>query len=363
MAIYKRGRVYWYQFVFNNQRIQCSTKQGNPRVARQIEAAHKTRLAKGEVGIESPKKVPTLREFGQRFKAEIKVYCAGRPRTIAFWDQKLTRLLAFRPLASASLNKIDKALIARYVQTRHGVVAVATINRELATLRRILYLAHDWNELGAVPRIKMLKGERSRDFVLSHQQENVYLNAAPQPLRDVAILLLETGLRLGEGLGLRWTDIELDAANGKKLGYLFVREGKSKNARRHVSLTPRAQQMLVNRSLQSNSEYVFASPGGKPYLVTSLDHLHKKLRDDLQLPKDCVLHSLRHTFLTRFGEAGADAFTIKKVAGHSSVTISERYIHPTPEGQERAFERFANLNQEEVEKAKDSESLQFPLQR
>jgi len=46
----------------------------------------------------------------------------------------------------------------------------------------------------------------------------------------------------------------------------------------------------------------------------------------LQLPNDCVIHSLRHTFLTRFGEAGADAFTIKKVAGHSSVTISERYI-------------------------------------
>jgi integrase len=103
--------------------------------------------------------------------------------------------------------------------------------------------------------------------------------------------------------------------------------------------------MLVNRSLESKSEYVFANRQGAPYQVTSLDHLHKKLRDDLRLPKDCVIHSLRHTFLTRFGEAGADAFTIKKVAGHSSVTISERYIHPTPEGQERAFERFANLNQ------------------
>ena len=245
---------------------------------------------------------------------------------------------------------------------RHGDVAVATINRELATLRRILYLAHDWNEIAAVPRIRMLNGERSRDFVLSHKQEKVYLAAAPQPLRDVAGLLLETGLRLGEALALKWTDIELDAANGKKLGYLFVREGKSKNARRHVSLTPRAQEMLVNRSLESKSEYVFANQRGEPYLVTSLDHLHKKLRDDLQLPKDCVIHSLRHTFLTRFGEAGADAFTIKKVAGHSSVTISERYINPTPEGQERAFERFANLNQTAVEKEEnDAKSLQIPL--
>ena len=76
-----------------------------------------------------------------------------------------------------------------------------------------------------------------------------------------------------------------------------------------------------------------------------------RVKCDLQAPKDCVIHSFRHTFLTRFSEAGADAFTIKKVAGHSSVTISERYIHPTPEGQERAFERFANLNQEAVERA------------
>ena len=363
MAIYKRGRVYWYQFVFNNERFQRSTKQGNPRVARQMEAAHRTTLAKGEFGIVDRQRVPTLRAFAPRFQAEIKVHCAGKPRTIAFWEQKLMRLLEFPVLALTPLDKIDKALIASYVRSRHGQVAIATINRELATLRRILYLAHDWNEISAVPRIRMLNGERNRDFVLSHKQEQVYLSMAPQPLKDVAILLLETGLRLGEALALKWGDIELDAANGKKLGYVFVREGKSKNARRHVSLTPRAQEMLVNRSLGSKSEYVFASSSDKPYLVTSLDHLHKRIRDELQLPQDCVIHSLRHTFLTRFGEAGADAFTIKKVAGHSSVTISERYIHPTPEGQERAFERFAHLNQTAAEKARnDRESLQFPLQ-
>ena len=52
----------------------------------------------------------------------------------------------------------------------------------------------------------------------------------------------------------------------------------------------------------------------RPHLVTSLDHLYKKLRDDLQLPNDCVIHSLPHTFLTRFGEAGADAFTMDRNA-------------------------------------------------
>lgn len=82
----------------------------------------------------------------------------------------------------------------------------------------------------------------------------------------MATLLPETGLRLGEALALKWTDIELDAVNGKKLGYLFVREGKSKNARRYVSLTSRAQEVLASRSLESKSECVFANVAGKPYL-------------------------------------------------------------------------------------------------
>jgi hypothetical protein len=63
MAIYKRGKIYWYGFVFNGQHIQESTKQGNPRVARQMEAAHRTSLAKGEVGIRERKAMPTLKEF------------------------------------------------------------------------------------------------------------------------------------------------------------------------------------------------------------------------------------------------------------------------------------------------------------
>jgi hypothetical protein len=56
--------------------------------------------------------------------------------------------------------------------------------------------------------------------------------------------------------------------------------------------------------------------------------------------------------LTRLGEAGADAFTIMKIAGHSSVTVSKRYVHPTPEGMERAFERLQELNATKAEEAK-----------
>ena len=61
--IYKRGKVYWYKFTWDGQSIRKSTRQGNDKVARQMESAHRTSLAKGEVGIREKKKVPTLGAF------------------------------------------------------------------------------------------------------------------------------------------------------------------------------------------------------------------------------------------------------------------------------------------------------------
>jgi hypothetical protein len=51
MAVYKRGKIWWYKFNWNGETIRESTKQGNMRVADQIEAARRTALAKSEVGI------------------------------------------------------------------------------------------------------------------------------------------------------------------------------------------------------------------------------------------------------------------------------------------------------------------------
>jgi integrase len=42
-----------------------------------------------------------------------------------------------------------------------------------------------------------------------------------------------------------------------------------------------------------------------------------------------VLYSLRHTFLTRLGQSGCDVWTLARIAGHSSITISSRYVHPS----------------------------------
>jgi integrase len=226
------------------------------------------------------------------------------------------------------------------------------VNRELATLRRLLWLAQEWKVLDRVPRIRLLRGERSREFVLSHGLEPQYLEAAPQPLRDIAMLMLETGVRPGEAVNLRWSDVYLLPAVHAELGYIAIRDGKSPNAKRNLSLTERAAEMLKQRKAATKSDWVF--PGDSPdaaILGISIDHQHDGVRDTLKLSKEFVVHSLRHTMLTRLGEAGADAFTIMKIAGHSSVTVSQRYVHPTPEGMERAFQRLQKLNAAKFEQA------------
>ena len=94
---------------------------------------------------------------------------------------------------------------------------------------------------------------------------------------------------------------------------------------------------------------IFQREGGIPLEETHLSHQHSRVRGILKLPKDFVLHSLRHTFRTRLGEAGADAFTIMRVMGRSSVTVSQREVHPSPETVELAFSRLEELNRKQIE--------------
>jgi integrase len=359
MAVYKRGDTYWYKFNWNGERIQKNAQTSNKEAARNIEAAHRLRLANGAAGIIERKDAPTLKEFAPRFEAEIETVCADRSETVSFYKEKLRRLLADSELASAKLDAIQKGTIDAYRQRRSRTrsrygrpLSPASVNRELATLRRLLRLAQAWEVIHRVPKIVLLRGERNREFVLSHAKEPEYLEACPQPLDDAAILILETGVRPGEAVHLRWPDVYLNPAVHAKFGYVAIRKGKSQNAKRNLSLTQRAAEMLKARKEAARDEWVF--PGkleDAPILGTYLDRLHDKVRESLKLPEDFVIHSLRHTMLTRLGEAGADASTIMKIAGHSSVTVSQRYVHPTPEGMERAFERLQELNAAKFEQA------------
>ena len=352
MAIYKRGDTYWYEFQFNGERIQQSAQTGNKDAARQIESAHRVRLAKGEAGIVEKPPVKTFKEFAPDFLKAIETLCKDKPRTIAFYNERMRRLLDFPELVKCRLDKIDEELIeklkhqrTRQISRLRKALSVASINRELATLRRMLRLAQEWKLIDRVPRIRLFRGEENRDFVLKYEHEEWYLHMAPDPLKDIAMVMLDTGMRPGEACAMEWSHVRLQPAAGSKFGYVHIPGGKSKNAKRNLSLTARLAAMLTaRRKSHQDDSFVFPAESGGAFLVSSLDHQHAEFCALVGVFPHFVIHSLRHTMLTRLGESGADALTIMKIAGHSSVTVSQRYVHPSPESLERAFERLDAMN-------------------
>ena len=111
----------------------------------------------------------------------------------------------------------------------------------------------------------------------------------------------------------------LHPAKDAKHGYVTVRARNAKNSRtRNIPLTDRAADDSKGADSRKVSGYVFHRPDGSQSYQTWLNQQHSAARESLKLPDDFVLHSLRHTFGTRLGEAGADTFTIMKLMGHSS---------------------------------------------
>src|SRR5690348_1554366 len=102
MMVYKQAKSknWWYKFNWNGEQIRESTKQTNKRVAEQMEAAHRTALAKGELGIRDKKPLITLKDFADNdFLPFIRSTFAAKPKTLAYYENGANRLLAFERLA------------------------------------------------------------------------------------------------------------------------------------------------------------------------------------------------------------------------------------------------------------------------
>jgi integrase len=328
--IYKRGKFHWYRFMWDGKLIRKSTRQGNGQVARNMESAHRTSLAKGEVGIRDKKIAPTLAEFAsKRFLPWVEISSSGSVKTWLYYRNGVRRLSEFTGMAGAKLDEIGGTQIAAYVAARQSAgLQVSSINRELQVLRRILAVALEWGAVERVSKVKLLSGERHRERVVNADEEARYLSAATEPLTSIASVLVDSGLRPEECFRLQWENVWFGSG---RYGALFVPFGKTQAARRTVPLTPRARAVLEARWVQAKQPaegWVWPAPTRSGHVESS--SLKKQHTKALRLSgaRAFVLYSLRHTFLTRLGESGCDAWTLARIAGHSSIGISSRYVHP-----------------------------------
>jgi integrase len=349
VSIFKRGGVYWFNFIFNSKHIQRSTKQGNPNVARQMEAAYRTALAKGEVGIVERKRIPEFKEAMAGFLKWSEVEHSARPAT--FRRYKVSSVALLRYFKSMVLDKItpeevDRFKIARLAQFKtvkgkekrritNKLIRPATVNRELACLRAMFNHVLKGNVLVKNPvsktAAKALHEDNEQTRVLNYEEQEKYLAKATPMLRDVATLMLETGMRPEEVYRTQPANVHLEES------YLLNPFGKTKAAKRRIGLTATAKRVLAGRMVEG-AAYLFPCETAPTRPVPKVNNAHDRaVRQSKVTP--FRLYDLRHTWATRAAMSGIDLVTLAAMLGHSKINMVMRYAHPTQEHQMRAMQR------------------------
>jgi integrase len=234
----------------------------------------------------------------------------------------------------------------------------------LRTLRRALNLAFEWGKLDKAVRVPLAKGERQRNRVLTDAEIKLYLDNCRQPWKDAATLILSTGMRPGEVYGLRWEFVLLNGSGG----LIRVSEGKSRAARRLLPMIPEVFGMLKARHEPQGfpaQAWVFPSGAkcghleegtaktqhssaiGAVNIETTKANLKREAAGEKPVPLPLAAfepYVMRHTALTRMAPL-CDAFTLARIAGHSSITITQRYCHPQADAVEAAFRKFGHTEE------------------
>ncbi len=127
-----------------------------------------------------------------------------------------------------------------------------------------------------------------------------------------------------------------------QMGSFEIARNKSKAARRMLPMVPEVLQALRRRhEEQGRPTEGWVFPADTESGHTEEDALKRSHTDALRDSKVSPFppYSMRHTALTNLGDLGCDVFTLAKIAGHSSIVITQRYVHPQADAIERAFQK------------------------
>jgi integrase len=238
--------------------------------------------------------------------------------------------------AGKPLDKITGADVEQYRQSYLGKkvdngskperdLARRSIDIELARLKRLFSLAVQWGlcEKNPAAKVALFRQDVKRIRYLSEEEERRLFAAAGPRLRRIIRFALNTGMRRGEILGLRWCNVDLKSAGA----FIPATEAKGKRDR-HVPLNQTALSVLneLPRPID-NTAFVFGNKAGKRD-----DNLERLWREAAQAAGlvDFHFHDLRHTYASRLVMAGVDLAVLRELLGHQDFSMTLRYAHLAP---------------------------------
>ena len=332
MAIYKRGTIWYIDQYCDGHRVRERIGPSK-RAAEQALAVQKAEILQGRFHLNGRKDAVGFKELTVQFLEHSKTTKLSWQRDCDF----VKHLRAF--FGDRRVNQITSELVEKYKgQRRNQILArekyvgrdprdvpMSTINRELSCLRRIFNLAVSWEkaERNQVKGVRFFREEMLTVKILTDDEIQVLLLCCNRITADVVRFALNTGMRRGEILNLKWDQVDLAD------GYITVTKTKS-GKQRKIPINETVRNVFECK--HRGSVYVFHR-NGKPAKSVRATFEQAVRRAAIG---HCRFHDLRHTFATRLVLRGVSLPVVKELLGHSTIVTTMRYAHPTPESKKNA---------------------------
>lgn len=291
-----------------------------------------------------------------------------KPRTLADYQDLLKRYIV-PEVGDTELQKLTPPMIqAMYHRRLEAGLSPSTIRLVHAVLRKGLQQALEWQLINRNPAdaVKKPRVERKQVSALTPEQAMKFLRAAREDrLYALYVLAVTTGMRIGELLGLRWSDIDMGARTltvsqtvGVMDNKLFFGTPKTKASRRTIDVPAVAMAALKKWKADQNQErlkvgdaeaweypdLVFTTTIGTPI---SPNNIRNRSFKPLLAAAGCPrirLHDLRHTAATLLLSQGVQARVVQDVLGHSDIRMTlGTYAHVLREQQREAAQKMDRL--------------------
>jgi len=263
------------------------------------------------------------------------------------WRDDKYRIVAhMKPFfGNFELQEVTSLLIEKYRAERLKTgVTKSTVNRETTIMKKMFNLAMDWNlaDKNPVLKVKLFsEKDTQKERLLTEEEEVKLLAESPDYLKPILIIALNTGMRRGEILNLKWSQVDL---NKRHIKVEHTKGGKNRIIPINDVLH---QELLRVKDLKGKSNHVFPNPEtGRPFTEVKKSFKNACKRAGIH---DLRFHDLRHTFATRLIESGADLITVRDLLGHFSVIVTQRYTHSNQNQKQSAVELLAKKTLKNVE--------------
>jgi len=347
MATYKRNGQWYIDYYVNGRRKR--EKIGpNKKFAETVLKKRKVDVAENKfLDIEKKNKI----RFEEMARTYLETYSKPNKKSFRRDEVSIKSLTAF--FGGKHLYEITPLLIEKYKVSRKKKVSVASVNRELACLKHMFTKAIEWGKARENParKVKLFKENNKRIRYLEKEEIKALYETCAEHLKPIVAVALNTGMRKGKILNLKWVDIDFN----REIIYLL--DSKSGEGR-EVPINKAVKDVLIRIRKHPGSPYVFCDKEGNSY-----GDIKKSFFTALKKAGiiDFRFHDLRHTFASHLVMAGIDLNTVRELMGYKSLEMTLRYAHLSPDHKKRAVEilntQMDTIWSPEGNKKKKAESL------